>query len=408
MDLLEWLLFAASIIGILSQEDALLNYNATANLSAAKSNASFGLVENENEGDVAVFLFAGDISLGKPVRKGDGSSCLYEGILANVTEYFKGVDYNMVNLEAPFVSPEIAEKLYLPDKGIHNMAWKEGVKTLTSAGVKSVTVANNHITDYGSDGLRFTEMVLESYGIEVVGVTDGVTPPYSNQVPIIKIFNGVKVGILAYCADTSAECLRFRPHVDRGPALMYRETAEKDIADLKARVNIVVLYLHWGTEYMAIPGEEQRQLAVYLSGLGVNLIIGSHPHVLQGHEWINETLVHYSLGNFVFHPHYTVMRKLAGLSNRTGIHARMMEQAKLSRGPAGLTELFMVELEETGIKEAYFLPIRVHVSDNGCPYPMTRQEDWIRVCGPQDDNCYAPRNDIPVFLDVYEDSDLEK
>lgn len=73
-------------------------------------------------------------------------------------------------------------------------------------------------------------------------------------------------------------------------------------------MNIVVLYLHWGTEYMAIPGEEQRQLAVYLSVLGVNLIIGSHPHVLQGHEWINETLVHYSLGNFVFHPHYTVMR----------------------------------------------------------------------------------------------------
>ena len=69
-----------------------------------------------------------------------------------------------------------------------------------------------------------------------------------------------------------------------------------------------MLFLHWGTEYMSIPGEEQRQLAVYLSGLGVNLIIGAHPHVMQGHEWINETLVHYSLGNFVFHPHYTKMR----------------------------------------------------------------------------------------------------
>ena len=62
---------------------------------------------------------------------------------------------------------------------------------------------------------------------------------------------------------------------------------------------------------MAIPNEQQREVAISLKNLGVHLIIGSHPHVLQGHEWINNTLVHYSLGNFVFHPHFTTM----GVSN---------------------------------------------------------------------------------------------
>ena len=70
-------------------------------------------------------------------------------------------------------------------------------------------------------------------------------------------------------------------------------------------VDIIIVYLHWGREYAAIPLESQRRIGEYLSYLGVKLIIGSHPHVLQGHEWINNTLVVYSLGNFVFHPHFT-------------------------------------------------------------------------------------------------------
>ena len=66
---------------------------------------------------VAVFLFAGDISLDKPIRQGNGSACPYEQILSDVTKYFLGVDYNMINLEAPFVDEKLAEKSFLEDKG---------------------------------------------------------------------------------------------------------------------------------------------------------------------------------------------------------------------------------------------------------------------------------------------------
>ena len=66
-------------------------------------------------------------------------------------------------------------------------------------------------------------------------------------------------------------------------------------------IDHIIVFVHWGSEYMSIPNEEQREVAIQLRKLGINLIIGSHPHVKQGHEWINDTLVHYSLGNFLFH-----------------------------------------------------------------------------------------------------------
>ena len=75
----------------------------------------------------------------------------------------------------------------------------------------------------------------------------------------------------------------------------------------KSKVDIVVVFLHWGTEYMSIPNEDDRRSAEFLVDLGVHLIIGSHPHVLQGQEYMNGTLVKYSLGNFVFHSHFTYM-----------------------------------------------------------------------------------------------------
>ena len=76
---------------------------------------------------------------------------------------------------------------------------------------------------------------------------------------------------------------------------------------IQPQVDVMVLFIHWGTEYMSIPNEDQREIAVILNELGVKLVVACHPHVLQGHEWINDTLVHYSLGNFVFHPHSTFM-----------------------------------------------------------------------------------------------------
>lgn len=377
-----------------------LNLLKTLDKETFKANETTRTETTSKKGDSPVtIIFAGDISLDKPIRKDNGSSCEYSGLLANVSKYFASVDYNMVNLEAPFVDRVTSKKTFLPDKGIHNMAWPEGIEALTSAGIKGATIANNHMGDFGGDSVLLTQQILQENNIDVIGMTTGEKPPYSSQKPLIKEIKGVKIGFLAYCGDSNKECLRFRPGIKAGPALLDKKTAEQDIPKLKEKVDVVVLFLHWGKEYMAIPNEPQREVAIYLKKLGVDLIIGSHPHVMQGHEWMNDTLIHYSLGNFVFHPHFTFMGALHGKKNKTAIHDKYIQMSKKSRGPAGITELFKVELTQKGIKDAYYLPIRIHVDRNtACLYPRAKIEDnWLKVCGPEDDNCYVPRPGEPIY-----------
>jgi len=384
------------MIGVLLFAVLMLNELHTASVGMLSQLGS--QVQTTNDA-IATVMFAGDISLDKPIRTDNGSNCAYEGLIANVSKYFREVDYNIVNLEAPFVTKEMSERVYLPQKGIHNMAWPEGIAALTSVGIKGVTIANNHIGDFGGDAVVFTNEHLKKHGFDVVGLSYGLVQPYTAQEPLIKIINGVRVGILAYCGDNTGECRMYRVDAYAGTAVLDKATVEKDILKLKRQVDVIAVFLHWGTEYMSIPNETQRELAVILSGLGVNLIVGSHPHVLQGHEWINDTLVHYSLGNFVFHPHATFMGSLGDRKNKSEIHRRAIEQSKKSRGPASYTELLKIEFNTTGIKDAYFLPVRVHVDpDTFCLYPRAIKEDnWLKICGEEDRNCYAPRHGEPVY-----------
>ena len=77
------------------------------------------------------------------------------------------------------------------------------------------------------------------------------------------------------------------------------EKVKNDIDKIKDKVDVIIVSMHWGIEYVNYPNEEQTKIANYLSSLGVNLIIGHHPHVVQPVSYINDTLVIYSLGNFI-------------------------------------------------------------------------------------------------------------
>ncbi|XP_065656103.1 PGA biosynthesis protein CapA isoform X2 [Hydra vulgaris] len=303
----------------------------------------------------------------------------------------------MINLEAPFVLKQNENSTSFSNKGVHNMAWPESVKGLTSAGIKSVSLANNHISDYGDESVNLTMQILSANKIEFVGLTNGKNSPYSPQKPLIKEINGIKVGFLGYCGDYSGECKFYRPGFQTSTALLREPTVKYDLQKLKGKVDFIVTFLHWGSEYAAIPNESQRKMALYLSQLGVNIIIGTHPHVLQGHEWINNTLVHYSLGNFVYHGHFTILDKLTGdRNNRKRLHAIANELSRSSRSPTTSTELLKVKFTKSGIKTAHFLPLRIFETKTGCIQPKAKVDDkWIVVCGAQDDNCYVPKTKYP-------------
>jgi len=350
--------------------------------------------------DVVSIVFAGDISLGPPIRKANRAACPYQDILKHVSTYLHDADYNMVNLESPFVPRNVTKKDEMAGKGVHIKAWPESIAALTSAGVRAVTLANNHINDFNNISVRVTQYILKQHSIDWVGLTEGCRDPYEPQIPIIKTINGVTFGILAYCGDTANECLKYREGQSIGVAILEKETVEHDIDKLKKYSDVIIVYLHWGKEYFSLPTDNQRRVGEFLSNLGVKLIVGSHPHVLQGHEWINNTLIHYSLGNFVFHPHFTYIGRVRDLEHDAKVlsHKLALLQHKFGRGPPSMTELLKVVIDKNGIVDAYYLPARIHADlENGCVYPVPLKDEWKLICGEEDNNCYQPKRGYPVY-----------
>ena len=93
----------------------------------------------------------------------------------------------------------------------------------------------------------------------------------------------------------------------------YKETVRKDIESIRDKVDLLMVAMHWGVEYQLTPNSYQKDMAQYLANLGVDIIIGTHPHVIQPIEWIDNTLVIYSLGNFIS------AHEVINLDNRVGL-----------------------------------------------------------------------------------------
>ena len=79
----------------------------------------------------------------------------------------------------------------------------------------------------------------------------------------------------------------------------YKKQVKKDIDAVKDKVDVLIVAMHWGVEYTHEPTEYEKDMATYLASLGVNIIVGTHPHVIQPVTWIDDTLVIYSLGNLI-------------------------------------------------------------------------------------------------------------
>ena len=112
----------------------------------------------------------------------------------------------------------------------------------------------------------------------------------------IKVYeqNGIKYAFLAYTTFSNN-----RVPNDYIINIYSAERAKQDIEKIKDKVDVIIVSMHWGEEYTNTPTDSQKQIAEYLSSLGVDIIIGAHPHVVQPIEYINDTLVIYSLGNFI-------------------------------------------------------------------------------------------------------------
>ena len=199
-------------------------------------------------------------------------------------------DLTIGNLEAPFTrGGEPFDKKYtfkVPPE------WAGGLK---NAGFDVLNLANNHILDYGPDGLRETVALLDSLGIASCGAGDNDSTAV--EAAILDV-DGVKVASLGFSMTFPRE---FWAGPDRpGTAFATERVLAESIGRVAAEVDLIVVSFHWGAELMATPKEYQIFFARKAIDLGADLVLGHHAHILQGLEIYKNRLIIYGLGNFVF------------------------------------------------------------------------------------------------------------
>ncbi len=163
---------------------------------------------------------------------------------------------------------------------------------IVNLGFNLISLANNHALDKGEDAILYSNSYWSTKDVNTAGSYTSMED--RNRVRVYEK-NGIKYAFLAYTTSLNGNALKKDYLVNMYSA----EKAKNDIEAIKSQVDVIIVSMHWGEEYSNTPNSSQKQIAEYLSSLGVNLIIGHHPHVVQPVEYINNTLVIYSLGNFI-------------------------------------------------------------------------------------------------------------
>jgi len=225
----------------------------------------------EAEKEKIVFVFGGDVMLGRMVnyelkRKGD-----YGIPFQNIKDVWQDAAVVMVNLESP-----LTEDCPVRNDATMILCAETGLAgTLREAGVNIVSFANNHYLDYGNKGWQDTNKYLGQAGIGVVNQGQAFK----------KEIQGREIGFLSWNLtwdNVFEDELRFK------------------IQDLGKQVDFLVVNYHWGDEYQDYPNEQQKRIAHLSIEAGADLIIGHHPHHAQTVEEYQGRPIFYSLGNLIF------------------------------------------------------------------------------------------------------------
>jgi Bacterial capsule synthesis protein PGA_cap len=234
--------------------------------------------------------FCGDIMLGAEVGERIGNATVAEWV-KDVSDAWSGADLLIGNLECPCVVEAKPIESDRPELVFHASASR--LAELAAAGFSAVTIANNHILNCGPLGLRETIQGLDNAGIYHAGA--GTNLAEALQPAFIPV-RGATVGLVAFCYGPGPAG-RSRP----GVALHEFSAMRQALKTARAGADIVIATLHAGLEYSDVPPSETRAYFRFLAENGADLVVGHHPHVLQGLEWIGNVPVAYSLGNFLFH-----------------------------------------------------------------------------------------------------------
>lgn len=212
----------------------------------------------------------------------------------NIAPLLKTGDITVINLESPLLSD-----CPMTNDGFTFCGDKRHIEGLVYAGVDVVTLANNHIGNYGKSGIDETVQLLRSHGMDVAGI---------NEKPPIRIVNNIRVGFLAYNDIGSKE---------EGVSWADRSVMEKEIQRLRNKADVVVVSMSWGVEYTATPSARQKEIAHVIIDSGADLVLGNHPHWTQPVEVYQGKYIVYAHGNTVFDQMWSEETKIGVIGKYT-------------------------------------------------------------------------------------------
>lgn len=235
-------------------------------------------------------LVFGDVNLGRAV----GQQILKGNLgypFELVADSLRKADIVFVNLES-----QLSDQKGITEHPQYNMVFTgppAGALSLKKANVTVVSTANNHAYDFGTRALRETIENLRNADVDFVGTSaDSV----GETTPAVIERGGTRIGFLAYTQFVNPQG-NWKGRI----ALFERDRARRDIELLKPSVDLVVVSYHAGAEYVDAPSSKLKQEFRYLVDCGADIVVGHHPHYVQGIERYNGKLVFFSLGNFVFY-----------------------------------------------------------------------------------------------------------
>ena len=253
--------------------------------------AAAGTAEEQQPAPDEITIAAvGDIMLGhraEPYLSREGPGYPF----VNVLPILQQAHLVIGNLESPISSRGTA----VADKKFTLRVAPVAVAALKAAGIRVVTLANNHTMDFGPLALQDTLKILGEHNILYAGA--GMNLEDARAPAFLKVGNRT----LAFLSYSLTFPIEFYASAGRpGTAPGYREFVKRDIQNVRPRADLVVVSFHWGAELMTTAKDYQRELGRRSIDWGADLVLGHHPHILQELELYRGRLIAYSLGNFVF------------------------------------------------------------------------------------------------------------
>lgn len=301
------------------------------------------------------FAFTGDLLFEQGLYNSQ-DNYQFGNYFDEVKPYLKA-DFVIGNQEVPIGGKEL---------GVCGVAYQfnapeEVAMQLPEVGFNVMTHSTNHTYDRGVQGVVNTIHYLKDNGITPIGMYE--TREDSEKIQIIEK-NGMKIAILAYTYDTNIGISNDNRYVVKtflNDSLVFdeehKEMLRKDVEQAKKEADVVIAAMHWGREFTYELNYAQKEVAPYLNELGVDLIIGNHPHTLQTMDILTnskgkDTVVFYSLGNFV---------SSAAMVSRSSVHFANMYEIG---GIVNLDIQLNLKTKEVKIENMVLTPIVNHFEHN--------------------------------------------